>query len=311
MRKTRVVVIVLLALFATCFPVVHGNAARSSAAGKLIFEGWGAPEQYGVASAYDIWIVNEDGTGLKNLSEAPGYEGNAAWSPDRRTIAFDSDRFGKTDIFVMSSDGTRRKRLTASPAPEQWATWSPDGRMIAYGKGSQLWVMRKDGSGKRKIYSSRGETVMPTDWAPNGRWIAFTVGNHPANTDWDIHVIHPDGSGFKDLIATEEDESYLRWAPDGRSVVFSRYYRDTCKTWWCNWDVFTAGSDGRDEKNITSTPFNAEYEADWSSDGTRLAYVDEYGTAGWDSDIFLMNADGTDRHHLVPRPDSLDYSVDW
>lgn len=309
MKKTRVMVIVLFALVTICLSAVRGSTAVSSSTGKLLFEGWGLPEILGIVPSYEIWAINEDGSGLTNLTDSPGYDGNAAWSPDRTKIAFDSNRAGSDDIFVMNHDGTREKRLTSTTASELWPQWSADGRRIAYGRGSQLWVMNADGSGKRKIFTSSAERVMPTDWSPSGQWIAFTVGNHPQNTDWDIHVIRPDGSDRKRLISTNDDEGGLQWSPDGSSLVFYRFLG--CNGVTCNWDVFTARASGIGEKNITDTPDNGEYDPAWSPDGTKIAYSDEYGTTGWEADIFVMNADGTDRRHLVPKPDSFDYGVDW
>ncbi len=288
------------------------GAATSSPRGTLIFEGWGAPDQWGVAPAYDIWIVNEDGSGLTNLTDAPGYEGNATWSPDGTRIAFDSNQSGNDDIFVMNHDGTRQKRLTSSEASELWPTWSPDGRRIAYGKGTQLWVMGADGSHKRKIYRAPGENVMLSDWSPDGRWIAFTIGSHPRVSDWDIYVIRPDGSGLKKLISTAEDEGGLEWSSDGTKIAFHRFFGASCNpATACNWDVFTARADGKGEVNLTDTPLNAEYGPTWSPDGSRIAYADEYGTMAWEADIFVMDADGTNRRRLVSKPDTFDYSVDW
>lgn len=309
MRKTPSIVVVLLVLVATCFPAVRVTAAMSPGAGKLIFEGWGLPEILGVVPSYEIWAVNEDGSGLTNLTDSPGYDGDAAWSPDRTKIAFDSNRAGNDDIYVMNHDGTRQRRLTSSRASELWPQWSPDGQRIAYSRGTQLWVMNADGSEKRKIFTSAAERVMPSDWSPDGRWIAFHVGNHPANTDWDIYVIRPNGSVVKKFMSTNLDEGGVQWSPDGSSVVFYRLLE--CNAVACNWDIFTARAGGSGEKNITDTPYNGEYDAVWSPDGTTIAYADEYGTTGWEADIFVMNADGTDRRHLVPKPDSFDYGVDW
>ena len=310
MRK--LVTSLTLVVVVTIFGVPSGSLAADAPGAKLIFEGWGVSDATGVAPNYDLWIVNEDGSGLTNLTDDPGYEGNAEWSPDGRRIAFDSDKAGNADIFVMKEDGTGRKRLTSSKVEELWPTWSPNGRRIAYAKGTQLWIMRSDGSHKRKIFSAPGETVRLSDWSPDGRWMSFTLGNHPANTDWDIYVIRPDGSGRKTLIASPDDEGSLKWSPDGRSVVFDRFFGDSCnQATGCNWDIFSADARGKNAVNITNTPLNAEYDAAWSPDGTKIAYADEYGTGGWEADIWVMGADGSNRAALVAKPETFDYSVDW
>lgn len=307
MKKiTRILMLVTLVAGSLMAPPAAADGPNE---GKLIFEGWGLSDWTGLAPNYDIWIVNPDGTGLENLTDAPGYEGNPAWSPDGRRIAYDSNLHGNDDIFVMNGDGTRQRRLTSGKASELWPTWSPDGRRIAYGRGSELWIMEADGSNKRKVFSSKGEKVMISDWSPNGRWIAFTIGSHPHASDWDIFLIHPDGSGFKAFISTKADEGSLAWSPDGKRVLFQRYV--ACGIWTCDWEIFTARADGTKKTNITNTPDNAEYSATWSPDGSKIAYADEYYTGGWDADIFIMNADGSDKRLVTRKPDTFDYSADW
>ena len=56
----------------------------------------------------EIYVMNSDGTDMKNLSNRSGLDGFAEWSPDGKLIAFQSTRGNGTDnIFVM--DGRRRQ----------------------------------------------------------------------------------------------------------------------------------------------------------------------------------------------------------
>ena len=65
--------------------------------------------------------MNADGSGLRNLTRSPAYDGNPAWSPDGRKIAFGRDG----EIYVMNADGNGQRNLTRSPANEGWFAWSP------------------------------------------------------------------------------------------------------------------------------------------------------------------------------------------
>lgn len=73
------------------------------------FEGWGyctsaGPMCFGpTAPNYDIWTVAPDGTGLINVTRAPGADADAAWSPDGEMLAFNSNRNGSYDIFLTRS----------------------------------------------------------------------------------------------------------------------------------------------------------------------------------------------------------------
>jgi TolB protein len=102
----------------------------------------------------DIWIVNLDGTGLRNLtSEGLALDDSPSWSADGRSIAFGSTRASSSqfggDIYVMGEDGSDVRRLTfedSSYAP----AWSPDDCGIAFNSlrsgSSAIYAMSVDGS---------------------------------------------------------------------------------------------------------------------------------------------------------------------
>src|SRR5215467_3479105 len=61
----------------------------------------------------DVYLVNPDGSGAKNLTDHKSENTFPCWSPDGKKIAFTSDRSGALNIFVMDADGKNVKALTA------------------------------------------------------------------------------------------------------------------------------------------------------------------------------------------------------
>src|SRR5205085_12050692 len=55
---------------------------------------------------HDLFVINQDGSGLKRLTSSAANDQGPTWSPDGTKIAFISDRAGNDDIWVMNSDGT-------------------------------------------------------------------------------------------------------------------------------------------------------------------------------------------------------------
>ena len=81
---------------------------------------------------FDIFTANVDGTGLRRLTRAPGYDAEAVVSPDGRSIVFTSARNGDLDIYTMRIDGTHVRQLTHELGYDGGPWWSHDGRTIVY-----------------------------------------------------------------------------------------------------------------------------------------------------------------------------------
>ena len=71
---------------------------------------------------WDVYVVNNDGSGLKSLTLDASNEGLPVWSPDGRSIAFLSDRNGTWGLWVMESDGSNQYQLVQLDG-------SPDGQV--------------------------------------------------------------------------------------------------------------------------------------------------------------------------------------
>jgi len=60
---------------------------------------------------WEIYLVQDDGSGLERLTNNAASDGLPAWSPDGRTIAFVSNQDGPWAVWAMSPDGSNRRKL--------------------------------------------------------------------------------------------------------------------------------------------------------------------------------------------------------
>lgn len=59
-------------------------------------------------------------------------DSHPSWSPDGKTIAFTTNRWGDLEIALINPDGSNLRRLTQSKGLDDYPVWSPDGRYVAF-----------------------------------------------------------------------------------------------------------------------------------------------------------------------------------
>ena len=123
--------------------------------------------------ARDLYVVNADGTGMRQLTRAPDavtWSTAPAWSPDGTTIAFFRSTFGAAgDLYLIAPDGTQRVQLTPTDQiTEGYPVWSPDGRALAFGQRSgaeefDIALISREG-GVASPLLSQPEEQLATSW---------------------------------------------------------------------------------------------------------------------------------------------------
>jgi TolB protein len=99
-----------------------------------------------------LWVTNADGSNARRVA-AKATEGDPAWSPDGRRIAFRGLGIGpvNSDLYVVNADGSGLRRLTRNAAKLRWFAWSPDGRTLAFLRNGEVYIVKADGSGERRL----------------------------------------------------------------------------------------------------------------------------------------------------------------
>ena len=198
--------------------------------GGILGTGLGFGSSNPVRTYADIWRVRADGTGSpERLTDAPGDDRAATYSPDGMQLAFDSTRAGGTDIFVMGADGSSPRQLTFNHGFTWGATWSPDGKAIAFNSwqsnNQDIYRMGADGRGTSRMTTDPAQELEPS-WSPNGQRIAYRRLSGEPRDGGDIWSMAADGSDPTELTrspATFDDltSGGGAWGPDGR-IAFVR-----------------------------------------------------------------------------------------
>ena len=144
-----------------------------------------------IYSSYQIYTATPDGSDLKQLTHAAGYNAEATITRDGKHIVFTSTRNGDLDIYTMDADGGNVKQLTNELGYDGGPFWSYDGtenrlsrRTSQNSRADQglqgfvcaglirpgnleIWVMNADGSDKHQVTHNGAANFAPY-WLPDG-----------------------------------------------------------------------------------------------------------------------------------------------
>ena len=178
------------------------------------------------AACGELWVMNTDGTGLRQLS-TNAFVGacGVSWSPDGAKLAiWGLDPSFAQGIGVIAVDGTSFRWLQGTgDADSHAATWSPDGRHIAFAAfdanalRSSIRIVDADGANPRQLTS--GFFAAGPSWSPDGSQIAFSL-QATANDSLRIAVIDTGGTAMR-YVSPGRRDWMPSWSPDGRFIVYT------------------------------------------------------------------------------------------
>lgn len=181
----------------------------------------------------DIFEADPDGTNLKRLTDALGYDAEGSYSADGRHIVFTSNRDGDLEIYTMSADGTDQRRLTHGTGYDGGPFYSPDGTTILYrgdrrndGKQNlQLRMVQADGTNDRAITDNDVFNWCPY-WHPTANALIFTRADHAAHSrgkrpNYDLYMTTTAGDRFVRITSDPDFDGLPVFSPDGKKLMWT------------------------------------------------------------------------------------------
>lgn len=195
--------------------------------------------------SFDIFTAKPDGSDLRRLTDAPGYDAEGTIADDGSRIVFTSTRSGDPEIYTMKLDGSDVRRLTNEVGYDGGPVFSPDAKRIVYRahhprndaeradfqaymeKGLirptwlEIFVMNADGSEKRQLTSLGAASFAPA-WHPDGKRLIFSTNvADPKGRDFDLYIMNDDGSGLERVTYNDTFDGFPMFSHDGKKLVFA------------------------------------------------------------------------------------------
>jgi len=276
--------------------------------------------------ATQIYLMNENGSNIRRITENKFADNFPALSPDGNMIVFESNRLrtageplNTSDLFIMKSDGTGQTLLTRGSS----ASWSPDGKMITYhasASGTGLPIRPHPGAATRdndifvlnindvlnKSAKPKNITNSPMaidddpDWCPVCDKIVFI--SHSVTDDdlnsvtAEIYVMNADGSGKPERLTNNaEEERAPSWSPDGKRIAYMSRKGGN------DFEICLMNADGTGQVQLTDNNVG-DFTCSWSPDGKKIIFHRPDGRGTGRFQLWLINSDGTNEVQLTNPP---------
>lgn len=199
-----------------------------------------APEGNQVALVLrgDLYVTTVDYKTTKRITDTPAQERTASFSPDGRTLVFDSDVDGIWQLFTAKIKNDKEKEFayatdilieplykceTSAMQPQ----FSPDGKKVAFLEDRTiLKVIDLDTKnvttaldGKFNYSYSDGD--IPFEWSPDSKHLLISYIGEGGWNNVDIALVKADGSEVVDLTESGYSDGNPKWALGGKAITYS------------------------------------------------------------------------------------------
>jgi Tol biopolymer transport system component len=284
----------------------------------------------------EIFLVNDDGTGLRQFTSSDDSSFASRLSADGSKMAFISrgdlvqgkNRDNSSELFVANVNGPGLTQLTrATNLDAEDPSTSGDGSLIVFDangnytgqnpdRGFELFVVNSDGSGLRQLTQERDARFASFSGriSRDGMRIAFVSTENLLGTNADhsmeLFTIRPDGTGLRQLTFFA-DPTFIDFpisiSDDGSKVVFDANANPLGTNADLLSEVFSINTDGTGLAQITNTVDGTDsFFPSIRGDGSEVVFFSPADLTGGNPNgagqIFRANANGTGIVQLTSDP---------
>ncbi|MDX1384700.1 MAG: hypothetical protein R3190_13700, partial [Thermoanaerobaculia bacterium] len=176
----------------------------------------------------DLWTWDLERRTLARLTFTPERDRSPVWMPDGRSLVYQSERDDDPGLYRIAADGSGRPARIGAQVRERFPlAVSPDGRQLLYRDGEGVFagglgVLDLEGGddGRPLLDSPRVERAGKL--SPDGRWLAYDVGEGGLFTMEVFVRPFPDVEGARIPISAEGGGGFPQWSPAGDEIYFVR-----------------------------------------------------------------------------------------
>jgi dipeptidyl aminopeptidase/acylaminoacyl peptidase len=236
-------------------------------------------------SESNIWVVNSDGSDLRQLTNGEGGESHPRWSPDGGSIAFHASRGDGRQVWLLPADGGEARAATFLSTGANGVEWSPVGKVFAFASSvfpdcdsDSCNAARQKASDDSPVEAMHYDHLLFRHY---NRWFdrrvdRIFIRDLLRDSVYQLTFTHDDAT-----ISTLGGHEGYTFSPDGAEICYETN-TDPIPTLSTNGDLFVIPVSGGEPARIT-TGRGWDGRAQYSPDGRYIAYRSQE-REGYESD---------------------------
>jgi TolB protein len=230
--------------------------------------------------AKELWVMNFDGSGLKQLTRNGTINLSPRWSPNGAELLYTSYRDRRPKLYEMDVATGRDRVVASGRGVTIGGSFSPDGQQIAISReeskgNSDIVLLDSNGGLIERVTEDEAIDVSPT-WSPDGRRLAFcsSRGGSPQ-----IYVLDLASRQSRRVSMQGSYNTQPVWSPAGDRIAY------TGRVGGGRFQIFVVEVANGGVRQVTSSGGD-NVDPAWSPDGRYLVFRSTRGGRGrlWVSD---------------------------
>ena len=258
----------------------------------------------------NLWIVDVDGTRVRELTSGTWRDSQPVWSPDGKRIAFLSDRDSTNQLHVLWVDTRETSQLTHLDQAPSGINWSPDGKLIAFtafeADNDPILPVKLPEKPRNAQWAKPAVIVNRLTWAADGR------GPLPQGFTQVYTLDSVLGGTPRQITSGKYNHTGPEWSADSKTIYVSSIRKPDAEYLRGDSEIYAV-----DLKTLAIKPLTDRIGPDGSSqispDGRWIAYVgyDDKKFTNHVASLYLMDNAGGNKKLWAGKLPSSPRGVRW
>jgi Tol biopolymer transport system component/C-terminal processing protease CtpA/Prc len=176
---------------------------------------------------------SKEGGEATRVTNTPAPESYVTWSPDSKTLVYNSERDGTMAIYQYDFATETETKLTGGGSnSDALPKFSPDGKLLSFIRNSNAMMVYDIATKQERELCKINADTAPLlsgdayNWSPDSKWVAFLNVTPETRSYTNVYVVPASGGAARPVsFVANANSGSVVWAPDGSYILFDTSQR--------------------------------------------------------------------------------------